>query len=257
MHPPTVLVIAGNDPSGGAGLCADIQTLAQHGCHTTPVITCITVQNSSKVLTNLPLSGYLIAEQAEAVLQDMSIVVCKIGLLGNEEIVEAVQSVLIKYPDISIVLDPVLASGSGQLLTQKNICTAIINKILPLTTIITPNSLEARILTGENELEIAAKKLIESGCQHVCITGTHETTDKVINTLYGVQSWTWTRLPYNYHGSGCTFAASLAGNIACGKDIVTAVAKAQNYTWNSLNNGYKPGVGQHFPIRVRNISKNQ
>ncbi|MFK5970268.1 MAG: hydroxymethylpyrimidine/phosphomethylpyrimidine kinase [Candidatus Marithrix sp.] len=250
LHPPTVLVIAGNDPSGGAGLCADIQTLAQHGCHTAPVITCITTQNTSKVLTNLPLAGNIIAEQAEAVLQDMPIAACKIGLLGNEEIVEAVRSVLIKYPDIPIVLDPVLASGNGQSLTQKNTCTAIINKILPLTTIITPNSLEARILTGENKLEIAAKKLIKFGCQHVCITGTHETTDKVINTLYGIKSWSWTRLPYSYHGSGCTFASSLAGNIACGKDIVTAVAKAQDYTWNSLNNGYKPGSGQHFPIRV-------
>ncbi len=250
LHPPTVLVIAGNDPSGGAGLCADIQTLAQHGCHTAPVITCITTQNTSKVLTNLPLAGNLIAEQAEAVLQDMPIAACKIGLLGNEEIVEAVQSVLIKYPNIPIALDPVLVSGSGQSLTQKNTCIAIINKILPLTTIITPNSLEARILTGESKLEIAAEKLIEFGCQHVCITGTHEITDKVINTLYGVQSWTWDRLPHDYHGSGCTFASSLTGNIACGKDIVTAVAKAQYYTWNSLNNGYKPGAGQHFPIRV-------
>ena len=249
-QPPTVLVIAGNDPSGGAGLCADIQTLAQHGCHTAPVVTCITTQNTSKVLTNLPLAGNLVAEQAEAVLQDIPIAVCKIGLLGSEEIVEAVQSVLLNYPEISVILDPVLASGSGQSFTKKNICTAIINKILPLTTIITPNSLEARTLTGEKKLENAAQKLIKYGCQHVCITGTHETTDKVINILYGIKSWAWNRLPHSYHGSGCTFASSVAGNIACGKDIITAVAKAQDYTWNSLNNGYKPGAGQHLPIRI-------
>ncbi|MBE9562403.1 MAG: bifunctional hydroxymethylpyrimidine kinase/phosphomethylpyrimidine kinase [Proteobacteria bacterium] len=249
-YPPTVLVIAGNDPSGGAGLCADIQTLTQHGCHTAPVVTCITTQNTSKVLASLPLAGDLVANQAKAVLQDMTVAVCKIGLLGNIEIVEAVQSILQNYPNLPIILDPVLASGNGQSLTQKNISNAIISKILPLITVITPNSLEARILTNENKLETAAQKLIDYGCKYVCITGTHEKTDMVINTLYGEKSWTWTRLPHNYHGSGCTFASSLAGNIAQGEDITTAVYKAQNYTWNSLYHGYKPGHGQHLPMRV-------
>lgn len=252
-YPPTVLVIAGNDPSGGAGLCADIQTLAQHGCHTAPVVTCITTQNTSKVLASLPLAGDLVASQADTILQDMPIVACKIGLLGNVEIVEAVQSVLINYPNLPVILDPVLSSGNGQSLTQKNICAAIIAKILPLTTIITPNSLEARTLTGKDELEVAAQKLIEYGCKDVCITGTHEATAMVINTLYGKQSWTWKRLPHSYHGSGCTFASSLAGYIAQGNDIITAVSKAQDYTWNSLNNGYKPGGGQHLPLRVAKI----
>ncbi|MDM8565148.1 hydroxymethylpyrimidine/phosphomethylpyrimidine kinase [Candidatus Halobeggiatoa sp. HSG11] len=250
-HPPTVIVIAGNDPSGGAGLCADIQTLAQHGCHAAPVVTCTTTQNTSHVLASLPLAGNLVADQATTVLQDMTVAACKIGLLGNIEIVEAVQSVLQNYPNLPIILDPVLASGDGKTLTQKNICAAIVSKILPLTTIITPNSLEARLLTNENNLDTAAQKLIEYGCKHVCITGTHEETDMVINTLYGEKSWTWTRLPHSYHGSGCTFASSLAGNIAQGENITTAVLKAQHYTWNSLQQGYKPGHGQHLPMRVK------
>ncbi|MCK5876458.1 MAG: bifunctional hydroxymethylpyrimidine kinase/phosphomethylpyrimidine kinase, partial [Candidatus Marithrix sp.] len=100
------------------------------------------------------------------------------------------------------------------------------------------------------KLESAAQKLIDYGCKHVCITGTHENTNMVVNTLYHEKSWTWNRLPYNYHGSGCTFASSLAGNIAQGENIITAVSKAQYYTWNSLYHGYKPGHGQHLPMRV-------
>ncbi|HDN26069.1 MAG TPA: hydroxymethylpyrimidine/phosphomethylpyrimidine kinase [Thioploca sp.] len=259
---PIVLVFAGNDPSGGAGLCADIQALASLGCHAAPVVTCITVQDTGSVFENFPLSGEKVAAQAEAVLNDMPIAACKIGLLGSVEIVDAVQQVLLKYRKLPVILDPVLASGGGQSLVAGNVCDAIINKLLPHTQVITPNSHEARTLTKNTQsLNAAAVKLMDYGCQFVCITGADENQPKVTNTLYSqgqrLQSWTWPRLPYNYHGSGCTFAASLAGLLAQGKDMLTAVYEAQHYTWTSLQCGYQPGHGQALPNRLFKHTPNQ
>jgi hydroxymethylpyrimidine/phosphomethylpyrimidine kinase len=252
---PIVLVFAGNDPSGGAGLCADIQALASLCCHAAPVVTCITVQDTGSVFENFPLSGATVAAQAEAVLNDMPIAACKIGLLGSVEIVDAVQRVLLKYPQVPVILDPVLASGGGQSLITGNVCETIIKKLLPVTQVITPNGHEARTLAGNiQSLDAAATQLMDYGCQFVCITGADENQPTVENTLYSqgqrLQSWTWPRLPYSYHGSGCTFAASLAGLLAQGKDMLTAVYEAQRYTWTSLQRGPKPGHGQALPNRL-------
>jgi len=255
MTPPIILVFAGNDPSGGAGLCADIQALASQGCHAAPVITCITMQDTRNVFEIVPLSGQRVIAQAEAVLNDMPIAACKIGLVGTVEIVDAIHYVLLKYPDIPVILDPVLTAGGGQSLTQGKVCQAIIKKLLPLVQIITPNSPESRTLTGvSHSLDAAAGQLMDYGCQYVCITGTHENTPLVINTLYGqgqrLQSWSWSRLPDSYHGSGCTFASSLTGLLAQGNEVVTAVYKAQEYTWSSLKCAYHPGHGQALPNRL-------
>ncbi|OQW92026.1 MAG: hydroxymethylpyrimidine/phosphomethylpyrimidine kinase, partial [Beggiatoa sp. IS2] len=111
--PPIVLVIAGNDPSGGAGLCADIQTLAHWGCHAAPVITCVTVQNTTNIQTISTLAGTQVTAQAETILADVPIAVCKIGLLGSVEIIEAVADVLRRHPTLKVVLDPILAAGGG------------------------------------------------------------------------------------------------------------------------------------------------
>ena len=252
---PIVLVIAGNDPSGGAGLGADIQALASMGCHAAPVVTCITIQDTSQVLEKFPLSGARVAAQAEAVLNDIAVAACKIGLLGSVEIVEAVQQVLLKHPHIPVVLDPVLASGGGQSLMANQARQTIITQLLPLVQVLTPNAQEARTLAGSPpSLEAAAAQLMDYGCEFVCITGADENQPQVTNTLYGhgikLQSWTWPRLPHSYHGSGCTFAASLAGLLAQGQEMVTAVCEAQRYTWTCLQHGYLPGQGQALPNRL-------
>lgn len=257
-QPPIVLVFAGNDPSGGAGLCADIQTLASMNCHTAPIVTCLTEQDTCHFRESTPLSGEKIAAQAEMVLADMPIAACKIGLLGTVEIVEAIEYILLKYPHIPVILDPVLAAGSGESLTMSTVPEAIVKKLLPLTKIVTPNSIEARALTeNTHSLDAAAAQLIDYGCEYVCITGTHEETDSVINSLYTnnnkqepIKSWSWQRLPHTYHGSGCTYAASLAGLLAQGKDMLTAAYEAQLYTWTSLQRGYQPGHGQALPNRL-------
>jgi len=250
-----VLIFAGNDPSGGAGLCADIQALAYTNCHAAPVITCTTVQNSRQVFDIKPFSGKYVTAQAQAVLSDMPIDAFKIGLLGSVEIIESIAEILKKYPKIPLIFDPILAAGSGRTFANNEIKNAMIRYLLPLTYILTPNSQEARNLTNKNnELEESALQLMDWGCQYVCVTGTHENTTKVTNTLYGqgkfLKSWYWQRLPYNYHGSGCTFASHLAGKIAQGIDIIEAVYAAQQYTWQSLKQGFYLGQGQAFPNRL-------
>jgi hydroxymethylpyrimidine/phosphomethylpyrimidine kinase len=253
-QPPIVLVFAGHDPSGGAGLCADIQTLASIGCHTAPIVTCVTVQDTINVQESIPLPAQIVTAQAIAILNDMTITACKIGLLGSAEIAIAVYQVLIQYPQIPVILDPILAAGGGHSLATSELRQVMIEKLLPLTWVLTPNSQEARALTDiNNTLPQAALQLLNNGCRYVVITGTHEETPIVTNTLYGegqtLANWSCPRLPDSYHGSGCTFASSVAGFLSQKHDIITAVDKAQDYTWRSLQCGYRPGRGQALPYR--------
>jgi hydroxymethylpyrimidine/phosphomethylpyrimidine kinase len=252
---PVVMVFAGLDPTGGAGIQADIETLASQGCHTSPVITAVTVQDTQDVKRILPVDGMLVIEQARAVLEDMPVAAFKIGLLGSVVIVEAIHTLLQDYPDIPVVLDPVLASGAGTHLATQEIIDAMVNLLLPVTTVLTPNSLEARTLAPEaDNLQACAMALLDHGCEFVLITGSHENTPEVINRLYGnrrqLEEFHWERLPATYHGSGCTLASSIAGLLAQGREPFTAIHEAQEYTWESLKHGYRTGMGQHIPNRL-------
>lgn len=255
LTPPCVLVFAGHDPTGGAGLCADIQTLSQIGCYTLPIVTSITVQNTTNVIENQPLSAQQVIAQARVVLADIPVTACKIGLLGSSEIVQAISQLLTEYPNLPVIVDPILAAGGGKNLTNVTMREAMINYLFPLTTIVTPNSVEARRLTQvEYSLLQAAQQLMHDGCKTVCITGTHEATEQVENQLYQsnqlVKTWQLPRLPQEYHGSGCTFAAAVAGFIAQGDEIDKAIEHAQSYTWHSLQTAFQLGKGQWLPNRL-------
>ncbi len=252
---PVVMALSGSDPSGGAGIQADIESLASHGCHCAPVITAVTVQDTQEVKSYAPLDGTLIMEQARAVLEDMPVAVIKIGMLGSVEAVEAIHGVLQDYPDIPVVLDPVLAAGNGAVLADDDVLEALECLLLPHTTVLTPNSLEARILAPEaDNLDACAMALLERGCEFVLITGTHENTPHVTNSLYGnhrlLETFTWERLSGSFHGSGCTLAASIAGLLAQGLEPFAAVHEAQTYTWETLKRGYRVGMGQPLPNRL-------
>ncbi|KXS33088.1 MAG: Phosphomethylpyrimidine kinase [Candidatus Gallionella acididurans] len=252
---------AATDPSGGAGLQADLLTISSMGCHPLSVVTAITVQDTSGVDDVLPIDPEWVADQARAMLEDVPVAAFKIGLLGSVENIAAIAEVLSDYPDIPLVLDPVLASGRGDELANDDMLDAMRELLIPQTTILTPNSIEARrlALNEDNEeddpsLEECAKRLLNMGCEYVLITGTHEQTPKVINTLYSahgvVSSDSWTRLPGIYHGSGCTLAAAIAALLAQGVSVPEAVKEAQEYTWQTLNAGFRPGMGQHIPDRL-------
>ena len=255
--PPIVLSFAARDPSGGAGIQADIMTLSSMGCHPLSVITAITVQDTAGVDDILPIDSDWVADQARLVLEDMPVSTFKIGLLGSVENIAAIAEVVSDYPDVPLILDPVLASGRGDEMATDDMISALRELLVPQTTILTPNSLEARRLAQEDDEDITldecAKRLLDMGAEYVLITGTHENTPQVINTLYGpdglVRSESWERLPGSYHGSGCTLASAIAATIANGLDIPEAVHEAQEYTWQSLAAAFRPGMGQNIPDR--------
>jgi len=256
--PPIVLSFAGTDPTGGAGIQADLLTLSSMGCHALTVVTAITVQDTAGVEDVLPIEADWVSDQARVLLEDMSVAAFKIGLVGSVENCAAIAEVVSDYPDVPLILDPVLASGRGDEMATDDLIEAMRELLIPQTTIITPNSLEARRLADdgsdeERSLEDCAKRILEMGCEYVLITGTHENTPQVINTLYGqqgvIRSDSWQRLPGSYHGSGCTLASAIAATLANGLDIPEAVREAQEYTWQTLNAGFRPGMGQHIPDR--------
>ena len=251
---PITLVFAGSDPTGGAGIQADIEAIASVGSHAAPVITAITAQDTCDVRRVYPMDPEMVADQARAVLQDMPVAAIKIGMLGSVEIADTVASILQDYPQVPVVLDPVLASGSGTALAETGLPDYLRRYLFPLVSVATPNSLEARRLANEaDNLDACAQVLLETGCEYLLITGSHEQTPKVTNRLYGnrrlLDSYAWDRLPHTYHGSGCTLASALAGLLAHGMEIFTAVYEAQHYTWQCLAAAQRLGMGQHLPDR--------
>lgn len=257
--PPIVLTFAASDPSGGAGLQADLLTLSSMGCYPLSVVTAITVQDSVGVEDILALDAELVSAQARAVLEDMPVAAFKIGMLGSVENIAVIAEIVADYPDVPLIIDPVLASGRGDELASEEMLEAMLDMLIPQATIITPNSLEARRLgqyDSDEELDFSecAKRLVELGCEYVLVTGTHENTPQVVNTLYGehgvLRADAWQRLPGSYHGSGCTLASALAASIAHGLDVADAVREAQEYTWQTLRAGFRPGMGQYIPDRL-------
>ncbi len=257
--PPIVLAFAATDPSGGAGLQADVLTLASMGCHPLSVVTAVTIQDTMGVEEVMALDAEWVADQARCVLEDMPVAAFKVGMVGSIENIAAIAEVVSDYPEIPLILDPVLASGRGDELVTDEMIAALRELLVPQSTIITPNSIEARRLTqeeGEEDIDLAecARRLLATGCEYVLITGTHENTPQVTNTLYGqdgvVRSDSWERLPGSYHGSGCTLASALAATIANGLNISDAVQDAQEYTWQTLKAAFRPGMGQHIPDRL-------
>lgn len=260
LPPPIVLSFAASDPSGGAGIQADMLTLAGMSCHPLSVITAITVQDTVGVEDILVLDAEWIADQARAVLQDMPVRAFKIGMLGSVEIIVAISEVVSDYPDIPLILDPVLASSRGDTFVNEDMIAAMREMLFPQSTIITPNSIEARRIALEYEddsdildLEQSAERLLQWGCDYVLIKGTHENTSQVINTLYGaggvVRADSWQRLAGSYHGSGCTLASAIAASLAHGMSVSDGVYEAQNFTWHTLKAGFRPGMGQYIPDR--------
>ncbi len=256
---PAVLTFAATDPTSGAGLQADLLALASMGCYPLSVVTALTVQDTAGVESFLAIDPDWVADQARCVLEDMPVAAFKMGMLGSTEIVTLVAEVVSDYPDVPLVLDPVLASGHGHEFAGEDMVAAIRELLIPQSTVVTPNIPELRRLAGEDDNDDAsiadcAQILLDSGCEYVLVTGTHDSTADIVNTLYhrgGVlRADTWQRLPGSYHGSGCTLASALAANLARGLDIGDAVYEAQDYTWQALAHAFRPGMGQYLPDRL-------
>jgi len=252
--PPVVLCFSGLDPTGGAGIQADIESIAKHGCHAAPIITATTIQDTKNVIRFQPIDASIILEQARTVLSDMQVHAIKIGMLGTVETAEAIYTLLKQYNNIPVIFDPVLVAGGGTSLAKKNLIDAINTFIIPNTFIVTPNIPEALLLSGTKKApEDAAKKINEMSAEYVLLTGTHANSADVIHKLYQQSktqaSFKYQRLPHEYHGSGCTLAASLAAFIALELNPVKACQQALDFTYQSLQNANVLGRGQLIPNR--------
>lgn len=224
------------------------------------VTTGIIIQNTSLFEGFLPIDDDWIADQARAVLEDIPVHAFKVGALGSVDSLVAVAEVLADYPDIPVVYDPALMLGSSDPLADEDLLTTIGELLLPLTHIITPSLLEARSLVQDEEeddivLSAAdcARRLIELGCEHVLISGRHDQAAQIVNTLYGahgvIRTDAWERLPGSFHGAGSTQSAALATYLAQGVPVFDAAYRAQEYTWNTLAQGSRPGMGKSLPNR--------
>ncbi len=246
---------AGLDPTGGAGLQADIEAIVSMGCHALPVITAVTAQDSRDVRSVTAVDPLDVVGQARAVLDDIPVSAFKIGLLPSAGVVQAIHSILTDYPDIPVVMDPVCVSGGGRRLIDEELLNAMVSLLFPATLVVTPNTLEGRMLAPEADSPAAmAQQILTYGCGYVLLTGTHEKTEQVINRLYSemrlVESLSFERLEGSYHGSGCTLAAAIAARIAHGLEPVAAVSQAQKYTFETLKNARRLGQGQYLPDRL-------
>jgi hydroxymethylpyrimidine/phosphomethylpyrimidine kinase len=252
--PPVVLAVGGHDPTGGAGIQADIETLAALGCHAATALTCLTVQDTRDVARIVPVEPGVLAEQVAVVRADLPPVMLKIGLIGDPGIAAWLLEIVPGFAG-RVVLDPVLAAGGGRELADGDLAAAVA-RLLPHVGLTTPNRAEARRLTGQTNPDTAARVLLERGCGAVLLTGADEATDlEVVNRLYlpGAEprDFRWPRLSGVYHGSGCTLASACAARLAHGDSLEQAVEAAQQFTWNALGRAHAPGHGQFIPRRIR------
>ncbi len=249
LKTPIVMTIAGSDSGGGAGIAADLKTFAAFGVHGTCAITSVTAQNTTGVLKTFDLAPEAVASQIEAVCTDMDVKWAKTGMLASSEIVKEVAKQVKKHR-LSLVLDPVMAAEAGGNLLRKEALSVLIEELLPLCKVTTPNASEAGALAGipvktHEDARLAARKIADLGVEDVIVTGGHiDATD----LLYESGSGKFTRVPGTFvkggtHGSGCTYSASMAACLAWGDSIETAATKAKGFVEQAIVRSVPVGKG--------------
>lgn len=256
MTRPCVLVFAGSDPSGGAGVQADVQAVGAMGAHALAVITALTVQDNDRVYAVHPMSALWLQHQAQVLVDKIDIAAVKIGIVGNSEnakiIAGVIKALRARNPNLPVVLDPVLASGHGDALAREN-ATQMLAPLLPLATLLTPNLPEAAALSeGEAHTDGQVDALLQRGCQHILLKGGHGVGEQVINRWYTAGAsrvWRFDRLPGAFHGSGCTLASAVAGALALGMPMEQALDSAQAFCQQALQESFAIADGQRIPFR--------
>lgn len=252
------LTIAGSDSGGGAGIQADIKTFSAHGVFGMSVITSVTAQNTMGVLGIEDLTPKMVLLQMKAVFEDLFPDAVKIGMVSNEKIIETIANGLRKYKPKNIVLDPVMVSKSGVHLLKEDAINALKSELIPLSLVVTPNLMEAEVLTGikvgsVKDMRNAVKKIVELGAQSVVVKGGHLIED-AIDVYYDGKDFfevSSERIPTkNTHGTGCTFSSAIAANLALGYELFDSIKRAKEYITgairNSLSIGHGVGPTNHF-----------
>lgn len=246
-----MLVIAGHDPAG-AGVQADIETLTALGCRPFSLITCLTTQNSRGVLAVNPTSGALLRQQGDCLLSDIaSPRVCKIGLVPNEECLQAVLEILDLLPSRTpVIVDPVLGATAGGLSASVSMTETLRAKLLPRASLATPNTNELRRLSSGDSTTSAVQDIPSTWC---LLKGADEPGETIAHRLFrhGVlfAEYQWPRIEGIFHGSGCTLASAISAFIARGESVASAVSHGLAYTWRALEMATDPGGAQLLPGR--------
>jgi len=261
------LTIAGSDSGGGAGIQADLKTFAACGVYGMSVITAVTAQNTVGVQGVYDLPDKAVAQQIESVLSDIGAQVIKIGMLANGGIIESVVTSLQPYQHIPLVVDPVMVAKSGDALLASEAIATLKDKLLPIATVITPNLAEAEALTGieatdEEGMREIARRLYDMGPRYVVVKGGH-LEGAAVDVLFDGLSFDVFEADRidtpNTHGTGCTFAAAIAAEMAKGSDVKTAVGDAKTYVTEAIRYAEPIGSGHgsvhHFHTLYREVEK--
>lgn len=233
---------------------ADAEAVRAAGAFALTVVTALTDQDTRGLRALYPQPAEQVEAQCRALLEDGRPKVLKIGLIGSSRVARMLGALIDENPQLPVVLDPVLASGAGQAVVDAALLNQLRTHLVRRATLVTPNLPEARTLADARESDRCARRLLEIGARWVLITGTHDDTGEVTNRLYAadgaVKAWSWTRLPGEYHGSGCTLASAIAARLAIGQGMDDAVSSAQDYTWACLSRPLRTGLGQLTPNRL-------
>jgi hydroxymethylpyrimidine/phosphomethylpyrimidine kinase len=265
--PPIVLSIAGYDPSSGAGITADVKTIAAHGCYAVTCITALTVQSTQGVKRFQPVDTRTFTEMLEELAADFTMAAVRIGMLGSAEITRATAAFIRRHQLKNVVLDPVLMSSSGLELISGDGPAMLKEKLLPAVDVITPNIDEAAALTGlrvsnVEEMQAAALALHQMRARSVIITGGHLNPPvDLLSLTLGQEPRLFTGKKINgrsTHGTGCAFAAALACNLALGSNLIQATKAAKQYVTSALRKAVPVGKGigpiNHFaPLAARGV----
>ena len=248
---PVVLSIAGFDPSGGAGIIADLKTFAAHNCYGVAAITALTVQNTQGVASVHPVAPAVLRESILSLLSDGRVKALKIGMLGNLATSKVVAEILEATPGLPSVLDPVVRSSSGVGLLDNSGLDYVRKQLLSRVTVVTPNLAEAAALSGipvdnVESMKGAARRLVELGARAVVVTGGH--LDKPIDVFFDgtdLETFAGDRIkPDNTHGTGCTFSSAVAANLALGRQLRDAVVLAKAYVVEAIRQAFPVGPGR-------------
>ncbi|MBV9991759.1 MAG: bifunctional hydroxymethylpyrimidine kinase/phosphomethylpyrimidine kinase [Alphaproteobacteria bacterium] len=247
--PPRLLIVAGSDSSGGAGIQADIKTAQAFGCYAMTAITAVTAQNTRGVGAIHAVPPDMVAAQIKACLTDIGVDAIKIGMLGTTKLIKAVAAALPKA--VPIVLDPVMVSTSGDRLLPDTAVVTLVKELFPRATLVTPNLPEAKALVGRGDAESAARKLMAMGARAALIKGGHATNATVDDVMVwrgGVETYAFPRIRTRHtHGTGCTLSTAIACGLAQHLSLPLAVGRAREYVQAAIQTA--PGLGKgHGPL---------
>lgn len=263
------LTIAGSDSSGGAGIQADIKTMSAIGCYAMSVITSVTAQNTTGVRSIMPVSPTVVADQIDMVMTDIPPLVVKIGMLCNAEVAATVAERLEHYRPDNLIVDPVMVSTSGSMLLEEDAVEVLVRRIFPLATLVTPNQMETKVLTGSDKTAVQIEKLLRLGCRNILIKGGDtDRNDIKVDILHLSDSDETIELKAdavdtrNTHGTGCTLSSAIASYLALGYELTDAVSMAKLYVTHALEagswitTGHGHGPVNHFfsPRRLKNFN---